>query len=311
MSTELTVEARRWIEDSPLAPDVKQALLGQESFLEYAGASTKRHATFSSELDKQKNQLLAQIEAEKATIAAEKQRAQDLIDSNTTWRSNEEARFNQAVARADAAEQRLLTMTQKLKNNFDLTPAAIAQLELDKDVTAELPKVDPPPTPKAVTADELNERGMQYYRLTAQAQKLAREHRKVFGNDDDFDAEELLDFALKQKAPSLEAAWDTKYNVSAKRAELAQAAQQKQIADAVATERAKWESEAALRGQHTPSPAQRSRGSEAVARALANTDAKNTGNDMVRQQDRISKAMATYGKVRAGEIDVIPAARGV
>lgn len=299
----------QWINSLPLAAETKAAMIGDAAFENVY----KDNVLTRSDYSRQSNELKTlQQEAETARSTANR-----LIEENTTWKGEEQERMNAAITRAQAAEQRLLTLQQKLRDEYQAYPETIKDLKLDEDPLTKLPSLEKP-GPKYIqfTEEQLQQRELGNLGIAAQLAKLGREHSSLFGSYGDFDEQELVTYALQNKSPSLQAAWEQKYKVSDKREAIRLADVERQKTEAVTVARAKWESEQALREQrnldslsHMPSVGE---GYDHFKHVLnserpINNDVRNEGAE---KRARIDRALATSAKVRSGEIPVIPITTG-
>lgn len=244
-------EVKQWIESSPLAPETKAALLAEAGKDENA-QFIKQSVMMRSDYSRKQDELTRQMQAKQEEVEREMQKAQDLVTANTTWRTQEETKYQQALARARAAEAERLKLQQTLRDNYGVSDETLKALGLDK-VQVEPPAT--PPTnqndnPQYLTPDEAKKLGRDvgYEAVMANAQvyDLGIEHQRLFGKPLE-NSRELINYALENKL-TLEDAFEKKYNASARREELAQQQRQKEIADAVEAAKRDWESSARVNG---------------------------------------------------------------
>lgn len=308
-----------WINSQPLSAEAKAALLADASF----EAVYKDNILTRADYSRQSDALRREIEAEKAAAAEERRRAEALINQNTDWRSTTEAQYNQAVQRAQEAEQRVLRLQQTLRDKYDLSPEALKELDLDKP-----PLTTPTPAPTSVTptgdpnagkyltADELAKRELANFNVMAAVRKAERDHLKLFGNLDDFDETAILDHAFKSGAGSFTAAWEEKYKVPEKRKEIEVAEWNRKIEAARTEAKQQALAEAELGRQNSnnllsdrpdvpPGMNQFDRVMNPTNPTNTNTAAEGTINAQAAKNARMSRAMQANADYRSGKIPAI------
>jgi len=246
----MDAQIQAWINGLPLSDAAKQALLAEDGFEQVYKDNVLTRSDYSRKMD--------ELSKAKADVETERQKVTDLMAQNTQWKTGEESRLTDALRRAQAAETRLFNVQQKLRDEYDAYPETLKNLGLDGEVITK-PDTSPLQDSKQVnylTNEDFdkraNEQGMTFMSIQNQLFKVGKQHRKLFGSDDDYDPDDLLKFALDNKLSSIESAWEQKYNVSAKREEIRQAEVKRQIAEAVTLAKSQWESELALQRQSGP-----------------------------------------------------------
>lgn len=307
-----------WINGTTLSDAAKAALLADAGFEQVY----KDNVMTRSDYSRQSDQLKADIEREKAQLATDRAAVETMRNDNVGWKTAEEGRLNATVARAQATEARLLKAQQVLRDSYNATDDMLKDMGLEGDVAATLPPLTLTPAAKPAAGDwsreqwleEANKRDMFNIGIVNQQNAIYRKHVKLYGNDDGFDEAELLKYALDNRLPSLEAAWEKKYDVAAKRAEVSEAAVQQRINNAVAAERAKIESEQALREQQNLNAFREGfRGANdgpdwqrspftKVLDKPSETDAPSAESQ---HRSRVDRALAVAAKARSGEVPML------
>lgn len=189
--------------------------------------------------------LKAKADAEQARLDYERRHEQEVVP--------EMRRVTEEALRATGEAARLKAELDKARE-YGIVP------EADKDDKGGK-KDDPPrapgsPDPNALTRDDLGRFSQQQSNVIIALNDLNAEHFRLFGAPLG-ETQALVDEVQRQrtlgnKAYSLKQAWETKYEVTKKRDELAKADRQKEIDAAVAADR-KLQAE-----KHSANPAVRS-----------------------------------------------------
>ena len=209
-----------------------------------------------SEFSRKMNDLSTQMTAKERALADKEAEIEHERGQLVQWKTGADTKLTDAITKADKLERERFALEQKMR--------ALAT-DYGVDVSDVLPAAGTPPpaaapvasaldTSKFIDRDTYQNGVIGMVRTAAQIQKLAAEHRRLFGSELD-NPEELVDTVLeaakKGQTINLQGAWESKFKVADKRRELDEAAVQKRIDDAVKAAEMKVRSEANIA---TPRP---------------------------------------------------------
>jgi hypothetical protein len=275
------LDLAQWVESLPLAPEVKASLkaeIGKEEVVKALKDQVMMRSDYSRAMDEARAQAEA-LNREKEEALAQ---AEAIIQANTKWREENEKVVEQALRRAQAAEQQKLRLVQSLRDDYGATDDYLKTLVSDD--------TPPPPTPSqpgktddALKREDIDKLITDGIRLQAVLHNLNREHRQLFG-DDIPDLEALINHAAQNKL-DVKTAWEQLHKVADKRQELSQADLKRRIDAAVQEEKVKWESEQRL-------PRIRPENAQGIFKVIEGEQP--ASSEVAKRQERVAAAVARF-----------------
>lgn len=255
----LSAETQKWLDDLKTTGGltdeafnaIKVSIEANPNADKFVKESALRQADYS--------RVMGEVQATRTALQQKEADVTRFQGELGTWKQGAETKFNNAVSEREAAQRKADAALARLRSLALANGLDEAEVLKDLDVT---PNPNPNPNPnggqpnggidtsKFLTVEQLNEqvrRATQESALVdASIYDIAQQHKALFGADLP-SAANLVTEAIKA-GKSLSAYWEEKFNVPAKRTEVAEQKVNDRVKSAVDEALAKERSEAALRG---------------------------------------------------------------
>lgn len=279
-------QLEQWINGWNISADKKQAALaslGDPDIASQIGAGVLMRSDYSKRQDE-----LATKQTELDRNASETMQLRSQLE---TWKQTNEPLYQQALTKLGSLQKQAGALARAYtEGGGDLTT-----LSLEDDFEPPEPKKadTAPPVDLSgyVKADAAAAQAVGLTKVNARLYKLGQQHKQLFGNDDAFDPEALVDYAMQKKV-SLDEAWAEQHKVAERRAALQEEQIQSRIAAAVKDKETEL-----LTRQALPHARAGEFGDESIMNTIFKQDDSEQGQQARMHDQAVSKAVGSVAEL--------------